>query len=84
MPGSAFSLATMGTSWSREAAALLACDAEEPREPSSKDINYEKFFKDLDELREVRKLYDAVEDAACPKKAAPRVQVVAPGRTRSV
>ena len=52
----------MGTAWSREAAALLECDVEEPQEPSSKDINYEKFFKDIDELREVRKLYDAVED----------------------
>ena len=51
----------MGTSWSREAAALLACDVEEPQEPSSKDIDYDQFFKDLDELREVRKLYDAVE-----------------------
>ena len=59
---------SVGTSLSREAAALLACDVEEPQEPSSKDINYDKFFKDLDELREVRTLYDAVEDAACPKR----------------
>ena len=58
----------MGTAWSREAAALLECDVEEPQEPSSKDINYEKFFKDIDELREVRKLYDDYEDTACPKR----------------
>ena len=58
----------MGTAWSREAAALLECDVEEPQEPSSKDINYEKFFKDIDELREVRKLYDDAEDTACPKR----------------
>ena len=53
----------MGTSLSREAAALLECDVEEPQEPSSKDINYDQFFKDLDDLREVRKLYDDAEDA---------------------
>ena len=47
---------------------MLECDVEEPQEPSSKDINYEKFFKDIDELREVRKLYDDAEDAACPKR----------------
>ena len=58
----------MGTAWSREAAALLECDVEEPQEPSSKDIDYDRFFKDIDELREVRKLYDAAEDTACPKR----------------
>ena len=47
---------------------MLECDVEEPQEPSSKDINYEKFFKDIDELREVRKLYDDAEDTACPKR----------------
>ena len=58
----------MGTAWSREAAALLECDVEEPQEPSSKDIDYDRFFKDIDELREVRKLYDDAEDTACPKR----------------
>ena len=58
----------MGTAWSREAAALLECDVEEPQEPSSKDIDYDRFFKDIDELREVRAMYDAAEDTACPKR----------------
>ena len=39
-------LVDMGTSLSREAAALLACDVEEPQEPASKDIDYDQFFKD--------------------------------------
>ena len=53
-----------------EAAALLECDVEEPQEPSSKDINYEKFFKDIDELRGVRKLSDGLEEQrarGCPR-----------------
>ena len=47
---------------------MLECDVEEPQEPSSKDIDYDRFFKDIDELREVRKLYDDAEDTACPKR----------------
>ena len=47
---------------------MLECDVEEPQEPSSKDIDYDRFFQDIDELREVRKLYDDAEDTACPKR----------------
>ena len=47
---------------------MLECDVEEPQEPSSKDIDYDRFFKGVDELREVRKLYDDAEDTACPKR----------------